>query len=212
MGADKLKKAVSTLKPTSQPTVLAIIDKIEKAGPPPASAPTASASASSATTSGEGDGEKTGAAKGAVKSRTGSSSSVASKDGAAAPGGKGNKSEEVLDMSLASDGKKAQREKDEKALKVLKWNFTAPRPEYITQLQEQCKGSFGKHLFSLVFGDDFRGHIKALDALSEMAKQDNMGIIANMDLILKWITLRFFDTNTAVLLRTLQFLQVNRKK
>ena len=31
--------------------------------------------------------------------------------------------------------------------------------------------------------------------------------IANLDLILKWLTLRFFDTNTSVLLKILEYLQ-----
>ena len=30
---------------------------------------------------------------------------------------------------------------------------------------------------------------------------------ANLDLILKWVTLRFFDTNTSVLLKALDYLQ-----
>ena len=31
--------------------------------------------------------------------------------------------------------------------------------------------------------------------------------IANADLVLKWFTLRFFDTNTTVLLKALEYLQ-----
>ncbi len=32
--------------------------------------------------------------------------------------------------------------------------------------------------------------------------------IANVDMILRWLTLRFFDTNTSVLMRALEYLQV----
>ena len=31
--------------------------------------------------------------------------------------------------------------------------------------------------------------------------------VSNFDLILKWLTLRFFDTNTSVLLKALEYLQ-----
>lgn len=37
--------------------------------------------------------------------------------------------------------------------------------------------------------------------------QDNsQALIANLDLILKWLTLRFFDTNPSVLLKGLEYL------
>ena len=32
-------------------------------------------------------------------------------------------------------------------------------------------------------------------------------VVSQLDLILKWMTLRFFDTNTSVLLKGLEFLQ-----
>ena len=31
--------------------------------------------------------------------------------------------------------------------------------------------------------------------------------IANLDMILRWLTLKFFDTNTSVLLKSLEYLQ-----
>ncbi len=32
--------------------------------------------------------------------------------------------------------------------------------------------------------------------------------MCNMDLILKWMTLRFFDTNTSVLLKSIEYMQI----
>lgn len=34
------------------------------------------------------------------------------------------------------------------------------------------------------------------------------GVISCLDLILKWVTLRFFDTNTSVLMKTLEYLKL----
>lgn len=36
---------------------------------------------------------------------------------------------------------------------------------------------------------------------------NNAALISNLDLILKWMTLRFFDTNPSVLLKGLDYLQ-----
>lgn len=36
---------------------------------------------------------------------------------------------------------------------------------------------------------------------------NNTALICNLDLILKWMTLRFFDTNPSVLLKGLDYLQ-----
>lgn len=39
------------------------------------------------------------------------------------------------------------------------------------------------------------------------ADDNNLALISNLDLILKWMTLRFFDTNPSVLLKGLDYLQ-----
>lgn len=39
------------------------------------------------------------------------------------------------------------------------------------------------------------------------ADDNNLALINNLDLILKWMTLRFFDTNPSVLLKGLDYLQ-----
>jgi len=40
-----------------------------------------------------------------------------------------------------------------------------------------------------------------------MCEVDTEASLTNIDLILKWHTLRFFDTNTTVLMKQLEFLQ-----
>ena len=41
-----------------------------------------------------------------------------------------------------------------------------------------------------------------------MCEVDSEASLSNIDLILKWHTLRFFDTNTTVLMKQLEYLQV----
>ena len=59
-------------------------------------------------------------------------------------GGGGRKKEEEEDTEppLSVNDAKAARIKDEERLKSLKWNFTAPREEFIEQLKTQV-GGFG---------------------------------------------------------------------
>lgn len=235
IGFDKVKRGVAALKPTSQAGVMALVDKIEKstaAAPAPAAAAAPAPAAPAAAAAPASD-------EGAVKKKASSTAVVPAKGKADA------KAEDPADNAVTNDGKRAQREKDEKSLKVscpdlpdsqtLKWNFTAPRPEFLQQLQDQvrccrllwypavschavvqkqgvadhqARSCLGRTLLANMFGDDFRGHLRAMDALSEAVRADAAAVLACSDIVFKWITLRFFDTNTAVLLRTLQLLQV----
>lgn len=42
--------------------------------------------------------------------------------------------------------------------------------------------------------------------MTEDLPDNEAALIANLDLILKWLTLRFFDTNPSVLLKGLEYL------
>ncbi|ETE68319.1 Cytoskeleton-associated protein 5, partial [Ophiophagus hannah] len=108
---------------------------------------------------------------------------------------------------LVPNGKE-QRMKDEKGLKVLKWNFTTPRDEYIEQLKTQMSSCVAKWLQDEMFHADFQRHNRALSVMVEHLESEKDGVISCLDLILKWITLRFFDTNTSVLMKTLEYLKL----
>uniref|UniRef100_A0A8C6W2A6 Cytoskeleton-associated protein 5 n=1 Tax=Nannospalax galili TaxID=1026970 RepID=A0A8C6W2A6_NANGA len=103
---------------------------------------------------------------------------------------------------------KEQRMKDEKGLKVLKWNFTTPRDEYIEQLKTQMSSCVAKWLQDEMFHSDFQHHNKALAVMVDHLESEKEGIIGCLDLILKWLTLRFFDTNTSVLMKALEYLKL----
>ncbi|XP_075044282.1 cytoskeleton-associated protein 5 isoform X2 [Mixophyes fleayi] len=103
---------------------------------------------------------------------------------------------------------KEQRLKEEKGLKVLKWNFPTPRDEYIEQLKTQMSPCLAKWLQDELFHADFQRHIKAMTVMTEHLESEKEGVISCLDLLLKWFTLRFFDTNTSVLMKVLEFLKL----
>ena len=83
------------------------------------------------------------------------------------------------------------------------------------QLQDQLNvASFDSTLIAYMFHHDFKQHLKALEHLLDFVENDLEALTSNLDLLLKWATLRFFDTNTSVLIRTLEYLVygLNQKK
>ncbi|XP_033117139.1 cytoskeleton-associated protein 5-like isoform X3 [Anneissia japonica] len=103
---------------------------------------------------------------------------------------------------------KDRRFRDEDNLKVLKWNFSVPRDEIIDQLKEQIQPCVSPSLFTALFHADFKYHITALTTLKEAVTSHKEACIGALDVLLKWVTLRFFDTNTSVNIKALEFLQV----
>lgn len=109
----------------------------------------------------------------------------------------------VKESPLVTNREKATRLKDEKNFKVLKWNFDQPTSEHVEQLHSQFTSVAIPSLCSMLFSKDFKQHLKALDILDSLVMEDPDAVVANSDLILKWISLRFFETNQQVLLKAL---------
>ncbi|XP_062439029.1 cytoskeleton-associated protein 5-like [Rhea pennata] len=103
---------------------------------------------------------------------------------------------------------KEQRMKDEKGSKILKWNFTAPSNRYVEQLKAQMSNCVSNNLQVEMFHSSFPHHIKALSIMARHLEKEKEGVISCLDLILKWLTLRFFDTNTWVLTKSLEYLDL----
>ncbi|XP_015239283.1 PREDICTED: cytoskeleton-associated protein 5 [Cyprinodon variegatus] len=103
---------------------------------------------------------------------------------------------------------KEQRMKEEKQLKILKWNFITPRDEYVEQLKSQMAACFTKWLLDELFHLDFQRHVKAIGVMIERLNSESDATIGCLDLILKWVTLRFFETNTTILMKVLEYLKL----
>nr|XP_010302844.1 PREDICTED: cytoskeleton-associated protein 5 isoform X2 [Balearica regulorum gibbericeps] len=222
LGFEKMAKATGKLKPTSKDQVLAMLEKA-KANMPAKPAPPAKASSrvvggaapakfQPASALAEDSGSNTMESKPDPKK---------AKAGGASSKAKGVQGKKVLSKpNLKEDDDKSgpifiivpngkeQRMKDEKGLKVLKWNFTTPRDEYIEQLKTQMSTCVAKWLQDEMFHADFQHHNKALAVMIEHLEIEKDGVISCLDLILKWLTLRFFDTNTSVLMKTLEYLKL----
>uniref|UniRef100_A0A2K5JQY6 Cytoskeleton-associated protein 5 n=1 Tax=Colobus angolensis palliatus TaxID=336983 RepID=A0A2K5JQY6_COLAP len=222
LGYEKMAKATGKLKPTSKDQVLAMLEKAKanmpaKPAPPakatskpmggsapakfqPASAPAEDSISSSAEP--KPDPKKAKA--------PGLSSKAKSAQGKKVPSKTSLKEDEDKSgpIFIVVPNGKEQRMKDEKGLKVLKWNFTTPRDEYIEQLKTQMSSCVAKWLQDEMFHSDFQHHNKALAVMVDHLESEKEGVIGCLDLILKWLTLRFFDTNTSVLMKALEYLKL----
>ncbi|XP_043480677.1 protein mini spindles [Leptopilina heterotoma] len=195
---EAMSRFTEKLKPGSKTVVLTILDK-SRSNLPVKPLPSKKTYDESA--------QKTVKSGGAMKA---SKVAVKTKGGAASKPGTARKKEEEVDSSplLAVNNLKHQRVIDEQKLKVLKWNFTTPREEFVDLLKElMATANVNKSLASNMFHADFRYHLKAIEALTEDLPGNNKALVSNLDLILKWLTLRFFDTNPSVLLKGLEYLQ-----
>ncbi|XP_032436961.1 cytoskeleton-associated protein 5 isoform X3 [Xiphophorus hellerii] len=211
LGYDKMNKATGKLKPASKDQVVAMLEKARAVMPAKPAAPTK--------TGGKGSAEQSRAPSAsrasedftdkpeAKKVRGG-----AAKKGAAGkkPATKGLKDDEDKSgpIFVLVPNAKEQRMKEEKQLKILKWNFITPRDEYVEQLKTQMAACFAKWLLDEMFHFDFQRQVKAIGVMIERLNSESEATISCLDLILKWITLRFFETNTTILMKVLEYLKL----
>ncbi|XP_076313305.1 msps cytoskeleton-associated protein 5 [Tachypleus tridentatus] len=226
LGFDPMARAAGKLKPGSKTTVMGLLEKARpnlpaKAPPKPKSAPARNGNviaASQGNRSPPSPGistdnlntEENTSGVAAPKGKLNRSTSKSKLAGKGVAPNKSSKKEEEVDTSpgLVANNMKDQRLNDEKALKVLKWNFTSPREEFYQQLKDQMiTANWGRTLVINCFHSDFKFHIKAIDTMIECLAANSDATVANLDLILKWLALRFFDTNPSVLIKGLEYLQ-----
>ncbi|XP_038561241.1 cytoskeleton-associated protein 5 isoform X4 [Micropterus salmoides] len=217
LGYEKMTKATGKLKPASKDQVVAMLEKARAVMPAKPAAPAKAGG-------GKGSGEPSRAAS-ASRSQPASEDftdskpevkkvrgGVAAKKGAAGkkPAAKSVKDDEDKSgpIFILIPGAKEQRIKEEKQLKILKWNFITPRDEYVEQLKTQMSTCFAKWLQDELFHFDFQRHVKAIGFMIERLECEREATIGCLDLILKWFTLRFFDTNTTVLMKVLEYLKL----
>lgn len=123
---------------------------------------------------------------------------------AAATKKKGGEDEDYGPIMQVSD--KQKRMNEERALKSLKWNFDLPRKEFVEQLRNQIEvANWNKTLIGLCFHDDFKKQILAVEMLGRALSECPEAVPSNLDLILRWLTLRFFETNPSVMLKAIEF-------
>uniref|UniRef100_A0A2K6FDQ8 Cytoskeleton-associated protein 5 n=1 Tax=Propithecus coquereli TaxID=379532 RepID=A0A2K6FDQ8_PROCO len=222
LGYEKMAKATGKLKPTSKDQVLAMLEKAKANMPAKPAAPTKATSKPMGGSAPAKFQPASAPAEDSVSSSAeprpdpkkakapGVSSKAKSAQGKKVPSKTSLKEDEDKSgpIFIVVPNGKEQRMKDEKGLKVLKWNFTTPRDEYIEQLKTQMSSCVAKWLQDEMFHSDFQHHNKALAVMVDHLESEKEGVIGCLDLILKWLTLRFFDTNTSVLMKALEYLKL----
>ncbi|KAI9004872.1 armadillo-type protein [Phycomyces nitens] len=112
------------------------------------------------------------------------------------------------------------RAKQVRAKKENRWQFDAPRPDICDALRVLCEANMSSEICKLMFSTSQyaeKDRLNALNLLDECIATPELSMskysidysdmkpryIANADLILKYLTIRFFDTSTSVLIKCL---------
>ncbi|KAL6468523.1 hypothetical protein MHYP_G00220470 [Metynnis hypsauchen] len=219
LGYDKMNKAAAKLKPSSKDQVVGLLEKARASVPAKPAAPAKAAAATSnsvkpATAATAATAPPAPAKTAPVTEqvpaeakKTKPASAPKAKAVVKKPPAKAEEDRSGPIFTLVSNGKE-QRVKEEKSLKVLKWNFITPREEFVDQLKTQMASCVAKWLMEDLFHSDFQRHIKAISTMMEHIEAEAEATVSCLDLILKWFTLRFFDTNTSVLMKALEYLKL----
>uniref|UniRef100_A0A671SXP6 Cytoskeleton-associated protein 5-like n=1 Tax=Sinocyclocheilus anshuiensis TaxID=1608454 RepID=A0A671SXP6_9TELE len=225
LGYEKMSKATGKLKPASKDQVVGMLEKARAVMPAKPAAPAKAAVSKPPTSSAPAAKPASAPARNQSPSEDFSEpepkpdTKKAKPAGPAAKKGVVGKKPQVKAGAKDEEDKsgpifihvpnsKEQRIKEEKTLKILKWNFNTPRDEYVEQLKTQMSTCLAKWLQDELFHFDFQRHVKAIGAMIERMEAECEAVIGCLDLILKWFTLRFFDTNTSVLMKALEFLKL----
>lgn len=135
-------------------------------------------------------------------------------------GGNAGATEESKPPILTSD----PRAKLMRAKKENRWQFDTPRSDVIDGLKSLFDANMSSELNALLFSNSQyaeRDRLNGLNILNECISSPNTSLekynidysdmktrfIANVDLILKYLTIRFFDTNTSMLIKCLDITQ-----
>ncbi|EDO43210.1 predicted protein [Nematostella vectensis] len=206
LGYDVMLKQANKLKPASKPVVVGILEKLRGTVPEPAKSATKTSSKSASSKTESASTTSATPAANSGPSKRPKSAVQSSKQPAKTSKKKANVEEET-GPPLIANNEKDKRIKDEKDLKVMKWNFSTPRDEFIEQLKEQMSKCFSKTIMSQLFHpNDFKQQLKAIATLQQVYAEYKTEAMQSLDMILKYLTLRFFDTNTTVLIKCLEFL------
>ncbi|CAH8828703.1 unnamed protein product [Trichobilharzia szidati] len=233
-GWEPISKCAKSLKSTSKDTVMSHLEKAREsvaashpssvAEKKPTSSPKAvrgGGSAASARPQSSNSSAVTATDNGEESESTTQSSNTTSKSGSEAKKKTDSKKptsatkKAIVEQPIASvilpsnKTARAARLADEKKRKLLKWDFDSPTKDHVQQLNTLFSAAGASPEFhALLFHTDFRQHIKAIDQLSQLldTPEGAEATLVNVDIILRWIVLRFFETNPVVLGRCMDYL------
>ncbi|CAH8468603.1 unnamed protein product [Schistosoma mattheei] len=122
----------------------------------------------------------------------------------------GNTSKSVSDTKKKADSKKSiNTSKKSEKTQAFKMGFRCSNKRHIQQLSTLFTAAgTAPEFHALLFHTDFKQHIKAIEQLSQLldTTEGCEATVINVDIILRWIVLRFFETNPVVLGRCMDYL------
>ncbi|KAI8099122.1 armadillo-type protein [Halteromyces radiatus] len=127
-----------------------------------------------------------------------------------------NSTEQSQPPLLSSD----PRAKQVRAKKEIRWQFDNPRSDVVDTLRSSCESHIQSDILGLMFSTSQYAERDRLNALNQLDEcianpdiaMDKYGLsfddmkkryLANADLLFKYLTIRFFDTNTSMLIKCL---------
>lgn len=232
-GYDEVSSKISELKPAQRQTVMPFLEAARGSGgsshaaSAPSAAPTKKATAESSTSRRPESASEHAAAATPSRMKTltrkklggAPASSLRLSQGGGAAASSAQK-DEVMPPILTSD----PRAKQIRAKKEIRWQFDTPRPDVIEGLKTLFEANMSSEITTLLFStsqhaekDRLNGLtilndcISSPDVSSDKYNMDyadmKQRFVANADLVLKYLTIRFFDTNTSMLIKCLDITQ-----
>uniref|UniRef100_A0A1D1XIA6 Protein MOR1 n=1 Tax=Anthurium amnicola TaxID=1678845 RepID=A0A1D1XIA6_9ARAE len=115
----------------------------------------------------------------------------------------------VQDLTLQSQALfniKDSNKDDRERLVVRRFKFEELRPEQIQDLECDFMKYFREDLHRRLLSTDFKKQVDGVEMLQKALQSSSKEIIELVDILLRWLVLRFCESNTTCLLKVLEFL------
>ncbi|PWZ31965.1 Protein MOR1 [Zea mays] len=112
----------------------------------------------------------------------------------------------IKDSNKVSSSLPIDQEERERRVLVRKFKFEEPRREQIDELKIDLFKHFREDVSLRLWNSDFKRQIDGIELLQKALLSSGKEAIELLDILLRWIVLRFCESNTTCLLKVLDFL------
>eukprot|EP01122_Echinamoeba_exundans_P007510 TRINITY_DN2334_c0_g1_i1.p1 TRINITY_DN2334_c0_g1~~TRINITY_DN2334_c0_g1_i1.p1 ORF type:complete len:1838 (+),score=410.55 TRINITY_DN2334_c0_g1_i1:67-5580(+) len=189
VGLKPIEAEISKLKPASAGPIRQLLSTITAAAPVPA------------TSSAAGPKASRGSVGAASKNRFGAPVSAPGTPTKNMPEEETAPVAESAPVSVPQNGPVRRNDgKQQREQQNIPWSFDEPPKQAVEALKAQATECFSPELVQKMFdSNEAKDHASALSELEEALEPHKEGVLDSLDVILKWASLRLFDTNLAVL-------------
>ncbi|ONK78042.1 uncharacterized protein A4U43_C02F13600 [Asparagus officinalis] len=114
--------------------------------------------------------------------------------------------QDIAVQSQALFNVKDSNKEDRERHVVRRFKFEDPRPEQIQDIEYDFVKYFREDVHRRLLSTDFKKQVDGLDILQKALPSSLKEIIELVDILLRWLVLRFCESNTTCLLKVLEFL------